>query len=221
VHCTEADGGCSQPEEPRQPCRLHESRRRAEVPRRPLDYRWRTATSNESPRPRARRGCCPARGAGWSGARDVHDRRRAENMRAVSVRLRECPISFIDEATDDSIVANGETPPKAADVRPGPASSRATSRRATGRRDCARSQGTRRGDLNLVAALVHAGNAVRSTPRSRSRASSTCSAAISGCAATRWTGPPVRRAPLLRRVAGRRACCRSIDDSYVSLDARR
>lgn len=38
----------------------------------------------------------------------------AETFQAVGVRLRECLVSFIGEATDETMVPNGATPPKAA-----------------------------------------------------------------------------------------------------------
>lgn len=41
----------------------------------------------------------------------------AETFQAVGVRLRECLVSFIGEATDETMVPNGGTPPKAADIK--------------------------------------------------------------------------------------------------------
>jgi hypothetical protein len=41
----------------------------------------------------------------------------AETFQAVGVRLRECLISFVGEATDESMVPEGATPPKSADVK--------------------------------------------------------------------------------------------------------
>ena len=86
----------------------------------------------------------------------------AETFQAVGVRLRECLVSFISEATDEAMVPSGKTAPKAADFKswtelladhlvPGPSAARLRSylKKVSGE------------TWDLVDWLTHAKNAVR------------------------------------------------------------
>lgn len=54
----------------------------------------------------------------WEQAFEAYDSGdEAEAFQAVGVRLRECLVSFVAETRDDSLVPDGQTPPKAADVK--------------------------------------------------------------------------------------------------------
>ena len=73
----------------------------------------------------------------WQQAFETYDGGdEAETFQAVGVRLRECLVSFVDETCGDELVPDGETPPKAADVRPGQSCSPMPWRLARARRRC-------------------------------------------------------------------------------------
>jgi hypothetical protein len=86
----------------------------------------------------------------------------AEDFQAVGVRLREWLISFVDEAASDEIVPDGATPPKAADFKVWTellANYLAPGDRSAPLRSYLKKHAVETWDL--VAALVHAKNAVR------------------------------------------------------------
>lgn len=99
----------------------------------------------------------------WQQAFESYEKGdEAETFQAVGVRLRECLVSFIGEATDERLVRDGATPPKAADFKgwtellaehlaPGPSASRLRSylKKVAGE------------TWDLVNWLTHAKNAVR------------------------------------------------------------
>jgi hypothetical protein len=54
----------------------------------------------------------------WEQAFETYDAGdEAEDFQAVGVRLRECLVSFLGEATNEDLVPEGQTPPKAADFK--------------------------------------------------------------------------------------------------------
>lgn len=54
----------------------------------------------------------------WEQAFEAYDSGdEAEAFQSVGVRLRECLISFVSETRDDELVQDGQSPPKAADVK--------------------------------------------------------------------------------------------------------
>ena len=54
----------------------------------------------------------------WEQAFEPYDSGdESENFQAVGVRLRECLVSFIGEATDESTTPEGQTPPKGSDFK--------------------------------------------------------------------------------------------------------
>jgi len=99
----------------------------------------------------------------WQQAFETYESgNEAETFQAVGVRLRECPISFVGEAADETMVPANATPPKAADVKgwtdllaehlaPGPAGQRLRSYLKK----------TAAETWDLVNWLTHAENAVR------------------------------------------------------------
>jgi hypothetical protein len=68
-----------------------------------------------APRPAA---LLPGSWRRWQQAFETYEAGdEAETFQAVGVRLRECLVSFIGEASADEMVPEGETPPKAADFK--------------------------------------------------------------------------------------------------------